>query len=274
MGNHLLINGNKMHIELRPGGAETILFLHHSSGAAGVWKNQWSNPLLRQYTLIRMDLPGHGRSARSNAPEKAYNLQAMGKIIYSAVQQLNIDQYISVALSLSTNIIAEIAASLTNCQGYFLAGPCITAAYMTPADILQPFTYGDVLFTPSPASDNLTQYLRGLVYNQDEAVIRQLFNDFNNTDPAYRSFMGQSIAAGCWSDECLQLCQARKPIALVYGSEEKIIHTGYLKSIVLPKWQDKIHFLPNAGHLCNLDQPDLFNRLLAQFANEAFQKRP
>lgn len=272
MEHYLPVDGNQIYVEMRPGGPQTLLFLHQSSGSGSIWEGQWNAPIFSQYTLVRIDLLGHGRSSRSNNPGKAYNLHSMAGIIKSVTEQLTIDNYITVAISLSTNYTGEIAASLKNCKGFFLAGASIISKSMTPLDILLPFEFGDVLFTPGPAETRLHQYARGLIFNEKQQTLQQLLSDFRQTDPLFRENMGQCIANGQWCDELSQFNQAGKPVSLVYGAGEQIINIDYLQSHKLPLWQDKIHLLPHAGHLCNLDQPDLFNQLLFDFSRDVFKR--
>jgi len=145
---------------------------------------------------------------------------------------------------------------------------------------LQSFPYGEVLYTPRPDEDQLESYLKGLIFRErtdqlsDESAsgylkdLNQLQMDFNRADEMYRGCMGASLLQGNWFDEISNLNNTQKPVALVYGSEEQIINTHYLAHRIQHKWKDCLQFIPKAGHLNNLDQPELFNQLLHDFATE------
>jgi len=249
----------------------TIIFLHHSSGSSSVWDQQWQSKTLSNYSLIALDLLGHGGSSHSNNPEQDYSLQGLAGIMAKAINALTIDSYILVGLSISTNLIAEMANQLDSCAGFFMAGASILSKEMSPADFMLSFEFGDVLFAVDPKEDCLTGYVKGLHENQKDNIDLALISDYKNTDPAYRISIGNSVGSNQWSDELQILNKLQKPLGLVYGAEEKIITPHYLTSISLPKWEGKVHLLDAAGHLCHLDQPKLFNQLLAQFIIDVLQ---
>lgn len=262
------INDGKIYSEKISRGPKTLLFLHPSSSSCTIWEQQWLAPAFAPFSCIRLDLPGHGRSGHSQHPEKDYTLKSFGARLRTFISEFDIDEYIVVTLSISANFIAEVATQLENCRGFFMAGAPITAKNITPVEILQPFEYGDVLFTPQPARQRLENYTSNLIVTDAPQILLPLLNDFERTDSAYRKFMGQCIQQGQWSDEAQLLCQSQKPLAFVYGSQEKIINKDYLLTVPLPKWRNKIHLIDRAGHLCNLDQPEAFNQCLLSFAKE------
>jgi pimeloyl-ACP methyl ester carboxylesterase len=61
------------------------------------------------------------------------------------------------------------------------------------------------------------------------------------------------------------------PVAVVYGQEEKFIHTHYLDKSSLKKWRNKIITIPEAGHLLQYDQPKVLAELIKEFATDCFK---
>jgi pimeloyl-ACP methyl ester carboxylesterase len=250
---------------------KAIIFLHHNSGSAAVWDGQWNDSRFDAYTLIRIDLPGQGRSSYSIRPEKDYNLPGMGHVLAEAVEHLDIGDYVIATLSISGNIAGEAAHQLTGCKGFFMTGASVIGEGITPADILLPFEYGAVLFEENPRDDELKNYIQGLVFSNHDNTLADLIAWYRHTDPLLRSALGQSIAAGKWTDEIHHLEISRKPVVLVYGENERIINRNYIQKASDGKWRDNIKLLDKAGHLANLDQPDEFNRLLLEFAGETLK---
>lgn len=273
MSHTLTMGPLEIHYEKIEGPGRTILFLHNSSGSLAVWDRQWQDNRLREYTLLRVDLPGHGDSARSASPEKDYSLSGMAQRILEMIEGLEISEYIVVAISLATNLIGEIADLLRGCKGIFLTGASVIGGELTPADILLPFEFGSVLFEEDPSNEALQNYFQGLVFHPEEQALKTLQRDYTRTDSRYRPTMGASIAGGAWTDEIRHLTALGKPLAWIYGHEEKIIRASYLDKIVLPRWRDRIHFIPGAGHLAPLDQPGAFNDLLLAFAGDTLEAR-
>jgi len=80
--------------------------------------------------------------------------------------------------------------------------------------------------------------------------------------------MGASIAKGEWTDEMQNLMDSDRPVSWVFGADERIINADFLHKVPAGRWRESTVFLPDAGHLVHLDQPDEFNRLLMDFAIE------
>lgn len=247
---------------------KTILFLHHNSGSAAVWDPQWNDSILQGYTLIRVDMPGQGASSHSGNPDKDYTLPGMGQILADVAGALDIGNYLIAALSISSNYAGEAACRLPGCKGFFMTGSSVIGKGITPADILLSFQYGAALFEEKPGDEELRNYVKGLVHEAPEATIATLISWYRQADPVLRSALGQSIAAGNWTNEIGNLEASGKPVVLVYGEQEQIINRAYIRKAQPGNWRSNVRVLDKAGHLANLDQPGEFTRLLREFADE------
>ena len=250
---------------------DAIILIHFNSGSSAGWQQQISSPLLNNYHLITIDLPGHGDSSKSTAPETDYTLAAIADAIAKVISSLKLKSFIMAGISLGTNIIGESVPYLSGCKGYLLAAPSIIGANMGPGDILKPYPYGDVLFSANPPADRLEQYLKGLTYNYNEQRLHYLKEQFRKTDPLFRVNMGKAISEGRWADEIGNLKASGKPVAVIFGQDEQLCYTDYLDNAGLELWGNKVWVIPHAGHLVNFDEPEVFNELLAGFAADVFK---
>ncbi|MDB5231463.1 MAG: alpha/beta hydrolase fold protein [Chitinophagaceae bacterium] len=94
-------------------GSTHILFIHGNSQSGKVWEPliQSAN-LANKYTLVTVDLPGHGQSFKSATPEIDYSLQGMANLLGDFLETFSMKEYLIVCHSLATNLVAEIAISL------------------------------------------------------------------------------------------------------------------------------------------------------------------
>jgi len=117
-------------------GPGTILFVHGNSCSSDFWDPQLNDrDLQKDFSMIAIDLPGHGSSSRS--PD--YSLKFLSDTLVLIIQKLSLDSYILSGLSYGTALIAETAPKLKNCKGFFLASPNITSDAFPPASYIIPF---------------------------------------------------------------------------------------------------------------------------------------
>ncbi|MDE1193175.1 MAG: alpha/beta hydrolase [Arachidicoccus sp.] len=270
MEEFILITEAKIAVRKYESVDNAIVFLHNSSGSMDIWDQQFNDPQFKDYSMICFDLPGHGKSSHSKQPEKDYTLPAMADNVLQILNSLSLHRYIIVAVSLSTNFVAEIADKLVNCEGIFMIGASVIGQGISPADILLPFEFGAALFEENPDNYMLDNYMRGLYYKSNSVLQEKLMRNYLAADARFRQNIGASIAKGEWKDETVNLALLRKNIAWIYGEKEQIINAGYLNKINISKWRNNIFSIPDAGHLAHLDQPEIFNRLLLEFAIDAF----
>ncbi|MBS1732498.1 MAG: alpha/beta hydrolase [Bacteroidetes bacterium] len=94
-----------------------------------------------------------------------------------------------------------------------------------------------------------------------------------NTDPKMRSAVGADLAEGNTKNEASIIAGADIPVAILHGEEDQLINGAYLKLITTPKlWENKVHYISNAGHMPQLEAPKQFNELLYRFSKHVFTK--
>jgi len=255
---------------INPNADKTIFFIHGNSQSHNAWQKQLFDPLFNDYRLIAFDLPAHGESG---FPDTEYcTLPGLATMMYEAVTSLSNQQpYILIGISLGTNIIAEMLANTITPVGMVLAGPCITDGAITMAQMMKPGTQVGVLFTDDAAAEAIRQYAQETSLSTEAADIDCVIKNYMAVQKPFRSLLGQSIVAQKVSNEIALLQQQAIPLLLVFGKDERIIHTGYLDNAALPLWNDTIYQLPGASHLVNIDQPEAFNKLLARYVTEQFK---
>lgn len=259
------------YLEINPGLEKTVFFIHGNSISSRSWEKQLNSSSLNDYTLIAIDLPGHGNSAQSVSPDAVYTFYGLGAIIAKTIKILSRgNPYLLAGLSLGTNILTEALAFDLAPVGLLLAGSCVAGQNISVQDFVLPHTHVSVVFTPQADEADIRAYALEVMHNASAIEIEEFVADYHRADPQFRSVLAKSIAEGNFSDEIALLQHINKPLLFIFGKEEKIINPDYLDKVPFTLWRNEIFKIDGAGHLVNMDNAETFNRLLAAYAADCF----
>ena len=260
------------YIEKNADAANTIFFIHGNSVSKSSWRKQFKNDLFSDYRLIALDLPGHGDSDKAVSNYEVYSLRGLASIMQKAVEQLNNQQpYILAALSVGTNVVAEMLNFNVTPKGLIFAGPSLVGRDYAVEEFVKPNTHVHVVFSKKALPDQVALYGKEASLSLDEVDQKTFTGDYENTDGELRIVFGTSIAEKKYSDEIQLVIQKEIPCLVVFGLDEKVINPNYLDDANLPLWKNTIFKIPGASHLVNIDQPEAFNKLAADFVKEVFR---
>ena len=245
-----------------------IVFVHGANLSSEMWRDQISEGSLQQFRLITFDLPGHGKSDRSQESRKHYSLKGLSEILIKVLEKLGLSEFVLIGLSLGTNLIAEGIARIKNCKGIVLAAPCLLSDEFPVEKLLIPSPYGHVFATAFPSESDISGFVKLMMTNLPEEYFDSSIQDFKATDPNYRLTIGESIASKEWSDEIVNIAASNIPVCVIQGQKETLVKPGYLESAVWKLWQSKIHYFEEAGHLINWHDPKRFNELIMCYSKE------
>jgi pimeloyl-ACP methyl ester carboxylesterase len=255
---------------LNAGERNTIFFIHGNSGSSDAWRKQLSSPLLANYRLIAADLPNHGNSSPLEA-NGDFSLPGIAKIVATAVALLGNGQpYIICAISLGTNIVAEMPVGETEPAGYFFAGPCIIGEGFGMDKMILPDLDPTAIFTDNAPEEGLIKYASETSASTDASDLGSFLKDYYAVRGNFRSSLYASIAAGNYNDQISLIQKRNCPVCIVFGKAEKVVNTNYLNAAPINLWNQTIYEIPGASHLVNIDAPDAFNEVLAAFAKDMF----
>lgn len=83
--------------------AEWLVLIHGAGGSTVTWKRQV--PVLgKQYNLLLMDLPGHGRMANRPNTDPTYTFNSIGERIWALIDHLQLERVHLLGVSLGTVI--------------------------------------------------------------------------------------------------------------------------------------------------------------------------
>jgi pimeloyl-ACP methyl ester carboxylesterase len=251
---------------------KTIFFIHGNSVSSRTWRKQLTDPSFRNYRLIAIDLPAHGDSDFFADPNYGYSLPKLAELMAFVLLQLaNNLPYIIAGISLGTNIVTEMLCFGVQPKGLILAGPSVIGKNIPVENIIKPGTHVNVVFTDVADENDVRSYAGETSLSKDEEDVQLFLEDYRAVKKPFRSSLARSIANKIYNDEILLLQQRNIPILIVFGEDEKVVENNYLNNVNLPLWKNKIFKISGASHLVHIDQPEAFNKLVKDFAEESFK---
>jgi pimeloyl-ACP methyl ester carboxylesterase len=236
-----------------PSDAHLIVFLHGVATNRKMWTPQFA-ALADAFRVVVLDLPGHGECA--HLPFRIETaLQTIGEAINSAARPAML-----VGLSLGGFVAMEFAVhDPAKVAGLVLAS-CSDNTHSRWVWLLTRVT--TVMF-------KLLGYQRLAAWEQ--AVLRKMLPpaiaepliaggiNYNALPLAYREILGKNYRA--------KLVQYPGPVLIVNGERDWFTRQGE-KSLLAATKQGRLEIVPQAAHLCNLEQPQAFTSAVRRFAHE------
>jgi pimeloyl-ACP methyl ester carboxylesterase len=260
-----------LHYKTTGNGEKVIVFVHGNSQSLHTWDCVVIQDILSKYTLIRVDLPGHGLSFRSGDPDSDYTTKGLAAHLNDFLDQIVKKEFILVGTSLGTSIIGELNPFPRNCKGTFLCGAMLTSQNINVKDMIQPDNTLTAAFKAAPSDEEIDYLIDHFIFKENNPIKEHYKMVFKKTDPNFRAVLGASLRTPPTTDKVANLITANIQIALAYGMQERIVKPDYLEQTSLRKWQDKILKIDQAGHCIELDQPAVLARLIAAFGSHCFQ---
>jgi len=262
----LQFRGTSISYLLKGHSEPTIVLLHGNSLSSYSFQAQFEDNALDAFTLLSIDLPGHGDSPPAADAQITYNLFFFRDLIIYTLQFLGINNFIFAGHSLGGHVAIECLPYTNGCRGLFLWGAPPVKLPLKTETIFKPSLSAGMLFNADLSPDEINQLSTLLTSKRHK---HKLSGMIANTDPAFRKFFPISLVNGQVSDEYFLLKESKLPVAIIHGDKDDLINAGYYTYLDLPTlWQNRIIIIKKAFHIPHLEQPKIFNPLLKQFATD------
>jgi 3-oxoadipate enol-lactonase len=256
-------NGLRLAYEDRGTGLP-LVFLHAFPLNRSMWTPQLA-VLSQQFRTIAIDMRGHGES---DAPLWNFSLEHYADDVCALLDHLNIPQtvlvglsmggYISLAFSrehgnrLKALILSDTRAQSDSADGrrgrFQLAQTAFSQGSAAVADIMFPKLLGP---TTLQTKQELVAYVRSTI-----------------TTSSVSGIVTDLMAMADRPDSVRQLSTITAPTLIVIGQEDNTTPLADAQLMAERIPGARLAVIPLAGHLSNLEQPDLFNELVSRFAGE------
>ena len=246
-------DGAPIHYDVQGSGAVALVFVHGWCCNRGHWAGQIDH-FAPDYTLVCIDLAGHGASGRDRARQ---TMSAFGQDVVAVVEQLGLEQVVLIGHSMGGLVIVEAARRLSNA----VIGLVGVDTWRNVEQIRTPDQIAE-LVTPLRANfkEAAGAFVRArFVATSDPALVERIVAAMSAAPP---NIAIDSAEAICEYDPHLQagLQGVNVPKITINGRPTNLEASQRLGIAVMQ--------ISGVGHFVMLEDAQTFNRLL----DEALQK--
>jgi pimeloyl-ACP methyl ester carboxylesterase len=246
------------------GSGPPIVLLHGLMAHSGFFMRQ--RELAGDFRLISVDLRGHGQSARN--PE-ALTIEQLAEDVAALSDHLDLRDAIGLGWSLGATVLWHVLAGEA---GSRFAGAVIVD--MSPRVLNE----GDWTLGLSPElcharSEAIRCDFATFAESaghaifaqpvQDEALARWAGDEFARNDPAAMGLLWTSLVD---QNLCPLLDNIAQPTLVIHGAHSQLYGSGTADYLVRTLPNARAVQFDGSGHAPQLEQPDLFNGILRDFA--------
>jgi len=263
----VLINSVSIYYESHGCGFPLIL-TYGLGGNTGEWGPQVSD-FSKSYHLILWDPRGHGQS--DSPPEQEnYSLSIYAKDLHELMNHLNIPKAYVGGLSMGGSIATRFSLNHPERVAALLIIDSLSASGVPISPEIRAMREKTIQMAETQGMEAIAEYaiannpnIASRARRNPEATksVREMFLAL---DPiGYANAVRALITADSITEK---LPQIKIPTLLLVGEEDpalsamRLIHDKITSS--------RLIIIPNAGHLSNLDQPEIFNMELLRFLTE------
>lgn len=242
------------------GDGPPLLFIHGLGGTSNVWHSQRAG-LSKYFKVITMDLPGSGRSDKS---ERSYTMERWADQVAGLAEHLKLDRFTLIGHSMTTVLAQKFAAKYGNrlnalvlCGPITELGPAGKDAFNKRAETVLKEGMGavaDAVLTGAltPGTREANAGLAGL--------LREVL--MSNDPPSYAAQCLALVNGSAKADQPNIKC----PTLIMVGDQDGVTPLANCRAIAsaIPGGA-KIRVIPATAHMTMLERPEAFNAALIEF---------
>lgn len=252
------VNGTRLNV-LDEGEGHPLVLLHGLGGCWRDWEPQLDT-LRDRYRVIVIEHRGHGRSALPGGP---VSIAQFAADVAAVCRDLGVDRAWVVGLSMGGMIAQELALAepdlveaLVLCDTGTHMGERAAAWLRAEADRVREHGFPDARGEVAGS----TIWSRWTLEHQPE-VARGNIRESQGTDPDAWAEAALAVAAHDTRDRVGAIAC---PTLVIWGDEDGAL-PAKLADPLAAALDAALVVIPDAGHVCNLEQPAAFNRAVEEF---------
>lgn len=244
-----------------------ILLIHGSGASRAVFARQFASPLSRSHRLLALDLPGHGESSDATDPAEDYTIPALARTVGEVLVARDIERAVVFGWSLGGHVGIELMATNRVVEGLMVTGaPPIPPG---PLGMLRGFQANLDLLLATKEQFTEREALRFYDLCYHGRGEGHFLEAIRRADGRIRSAVSRSLMHGDGVDQRRAVENAPVPVAMVNGEDDTVARLSYISALDYKTlWRSSCHVIANAGHAPFWDEPEIFNRLLGEFATD------
>ncbi len=265
-------HNNAIRLSESDGRGMPIVLIHGSGASRAVFAKQFSSPLSRTHRMLALDLPGHGESANALHPAEDYTIPALARTVGEVLAARDVERAVVFGWSLGGHVGIELMATNSVVAGLMVSGaPPIPPG---PLGMLRGFrTNLDLLLATKEqfSEREALRFYELCFHGQGDGAFLEAIR---RADGRVRPAVSRSLMRGEGVDQKRAVEHAPVPVAMVNGQDETVTRLSYIAALDYNTlWRKASHVISNAGHAPFWDQPEIFNRLLAEFTADVADRR-
>lgn len=245
-----------------------VTFVHGAGASSSTWFKQ-IRAFRKEYNVLVLDLRGHGRSARG-LWKKGDNFTEIAKEVVEVLDELHIQQSHFVGMSLGTIVAQTIADDYPErVTSLVLGGAVIRLNFRTKFLVW----VGHALkrFVPYMLLYKIFAYIimprkaheesRLIFVNQAKKMCQKEFIKWFSLTKLVNPYLKR-----------LQSSTAEIPTLFLMG-EEDYLFIPPVEEVVKRSERFELQTIKDSGHVCNIDQPEIFNHLTLAYLEKIDQQQ-
>jgi len=249
-----------------PRGAPALLLIHGSATSSRSWDALV--PLLTpSHHIIRIDLPGHGRSAEPVG--RGYDTSEQARTVGTALDRLHVEHVVVVGHSsggYAATALAEHRPGLVTALALINTGPSMDAFLAREATALDPAQW--------PPTDERIRQFASTGFRAGYQVPQELVDELRGM--SFHAVTAAMQASAAYLDQQAlpdRLKALGKPLQVIFGDQDRRWRPSSAADYrVVPG--AKVEFLPGAGHTPILEEPMRTAALLLTFTENQATRAP
>lgn len=240
-----------------------IIFLHGAGGSTATWKCQLKQ-FENHYNLLLIDLRDHGKSKNIPPDHTNYKFDIITEDIIQVIKKYQINKAHFITLSFGSVLLQDLSIKYPNlvasaifAGGIFKANIWIRSFVHVARflNVILPYKWMYSIFSYLLMPRKRHQRSRKIYKKQAEKL----------TSSEYMKWVG--LYGEFFSLLARFFNQKISFPALVVMGDEDYIFLKAARAFVSNQKQVELITIRKAGHICNIDKPDEFNRLSYDFIN-------
>ncbi|WP_248559181.1 alpha/beta fold hydrolase [Mammaliicoccus sciuri] len=240
--------------------AEWVTLIHGAGGSSSIWFKQMRY-YRRHFNILLVDLRGHGKSANKEW-KKNDSFEHLAKEVVDVLDYLKIDKTHIIGMSLGTIVGQTMAQSYPERITTLVLGGAIINVNLRTKFLL---AIGRTImnFVPYMLLYKLFAYIIMPRKAHEESRLRFVNEAKKVSQKQFIKWVKLTKLVNPYLAH-LQVATRDIPTLFIMG-EEDYLFMPPVERLVKENENFSIEIIKKAGHVCNIDQPDAFNKISSKF---------